>query len=345
MEDFIAWGLWSNLEVGYSFSDSIGRSGGILTLWRKDMMEVLNSFKGEGFLGIKVKWKENFYYVVNIYSSCVLQKKKDLWDNLLKLKSSFSDGEWIFGGDFNASKNVHERKGRSIRDMESGSELFAKFIVNSGLVDVPSKGKKFTWYSGDGRSMSRIDRFLVSSKIINDWGVVGQLVGDRDISDHCPVWFVVDKLNWGPKPFKFNNEWFTFSSFLPFVEKDWKDLVMEGRGDYVLKEKLSRIKGRLRWWNKTIFGRIDLEVEEGVRDINEGDSRLEDTTKDLIGESLLDRQEANKRFWLNLRIKEIMLVQKSRLKWLNEGDSNSAFFHKVVKERRRFNHIGPIVTQ
>ncbi|XP_058747040.1 uncharacterized protein LOC131620033 [Vicia villosa] len=220
MEDFVAWGLWSNLEVGYSFSNSIGRSGGILTLWRKDRMEVLNSFKGEGYLGIKVKWKENFYYVVNIYSSCVLQKKKELWDNLLKLKSSFSDGEWIFGGDFNASKSVHERKGRSMRDMESGSELFAKFIDNSGLVDVPSKGKKFTWYSGDGRSMSRIDRFLVSNNVINDWGVVGQLVGDRDISDHCPVWLVVDKLNWGPKPFKFNNEWFTFSSFLPFVEKE-----------------------------------------------------------------------------------------------------------------------------
>ncbi|XP_058732648.1 uncharacterized protein LOC131604205 [Vicia villosa] len=37
-----------------------------------------------------------------------------------------------------------------------------------------------------------------------------------------------------------------------------------------------------------------------------------------------------------------MLLQKSSLKWLKEGDSNSGFFHKVMKNRRRHNHIGPI---
>ncbi|CAI8588154.1 unnamed protein product [Vicia faba] len=39
-----------------------------------------------------------------------------------------------------------------------------------------------------------------------------------------------------------------------------------------------------------------------------------------------------------------MLVKKSRLKWLKHGDSNSGFFHKVMKDRIRHNHIGPIVS-
>lgn len=53
---------------------------------------------------------------------------------------------------------------------------------------------------------------------------------DRDIFDHCPIWLEVNDNNWGPKPFKFNNEWFSFKFSVPFVENEWKDFKVEGRG-------------------------------------------------------------------------------------------------------------------
>ncbi|XP_058750878.1 uncharacterized protein LOC131623901 [Vicia villosa] len=63
----------------------------------------------------------------------------------------------------------------------------------------------------------------------------------------------------------------------------------------------------------------------------------------LDSEGIMDkRREATARFWLNLRIKENMLIQKSRLKWLNNGDTNRRFFHIVMKVRRRHNFIGSI---
>lgn len=40
------------------------------------------------------------------------------------------------------------------------------------LVDVPSLVNKFTWFSGDGRSMSRINRFILSHALVDRWGMV-----------------------------------------------------------------------------------------------------------------------------------------------------------------------------
>ncbi|XP_058767480.1 uncharacterized protein LOC131641192 [Vicia villosa] len=344
LQDHIARSFWSCKGIGYSFSNATGRAGGLLTMWKEEALEVINSFKGEGYLGIKFRKNNNFYYLVNVYSSCILVKKRVLWQVLLELKEKFNDGEWIIGVDFNSIKDRNERKGRMVSSNSNEMDEFKDFISESLLVDIPCKGKKFTWYSGDGGSRSRIDRFLISDKVVNDWGIVGQFVGDRDLSDHCPLWLEVDNNNWGPKPFKFNNEWFSFDSFIPFMKKEWEGLKVEGMADFVLKEKLRLLKVKLNWWNKEVFGRINLEVEEGVRDINCGDVLLEEADEILQPEILKNRKEATSRFWTKLRIKENMLVQKSRLKWLNERDSNSGFFHKVMKDKRRQNHIGPINT-
>lgn len=206
MSEKVASSFWRYSDIGYSFSNSEGRSGGLITLWKKYSLSVISSFKGDGFLGIKVKWKEDAYYIVNVYSSCELAKKKRMWGVLLELKKRFCDGEWVLGGDFNAIKNGRERKGRVVSFNNKEADCFAEFISKSGLVDVPCKGKNYSWFSGDGKSKSRIGRFLLSSMVVNRWEVVGQLIGDRDISDHCPIWIITDNHNWGPKPFKFNNE-------------------------------------------------------------------------------------------------------------------------------------------
>ncbi|XP_058774615.1 uncharacterized protein LOC131648899 [Vicia villosa] len=339
VSDAVARSLWGINDMEFSFAGADGSAGGLLSIWNSRTVTVLASFRGPGYLGSKVAWKGGIFYIVNIYSSCYLPLKRQLWSRLVELKNLYQDGEWILGGDFNAVKKRGERVGLSYRSSSSEWRDFSGFIEDIGLVDVPCKGKRFSWFSGDGKSKSRIDRFLVSNNIVSSWGVVGQLIGDRDVSDHCPVWLVVDKEDWGPKPFKFNNEWFSHKSFLSFVEEEWKNLKVYGRGDFVLKEKFRLLKDRLRWWAKNIFGKIDLEIEDGVRVLNDSDDR-EEWEEDVH----LDKIKASKNIWFNLKLKENMLIQKSRLKWLNDGDSNSKFFHMVMKERRRRNHISSLVT-
>lgn len=179
-----------------------------------------------------------------MYSPCSGVLKRAMWKDLMETRNKFTVGDWIIGGDFNSVKKRSERVGRSVGSNFSEIKDFLDFIDNSSLVDVSCKGKKFSWFIGDGISKSRIDRFLVSDNVVSSWGVVGQFIGSRDVSDHCPIWLEVDKTDWGSKSFKFNNEWFSHLDFLPFMKKEWESLEVRGRGDFILKGKFRIIKER-----------------------------------------------------------------------------------------------------
>ncbi|XP_058780355.1 uncharacterized protein LOC131653996 [Vicia villosa] len=311
--------FWNNEKVGWYFSKSIGSSGGIISLWKEDSVDVILSFKGEGFLGIKVK---------------------KLWSDLLEAKSRYTDNEWFVAGDFNSISDRSERKGCSQQFRNSEISYFVGFIEESNLVDVPTKGKRFSWFGGEGRTMSRLDRFLVSENMIKSLDIVGQKIGNRDISDHYLVWLIVDGLNWGPKSNRVNKEWFGNKGFLDFVESEWKGIDVTGREDYILKEKLRILNLKLTSWNKPVFGERDLEIEQNVQIINEANNLLASCREEDTEEVIAKRCNVVRRMSLDLRLKENMILQKSGVKWDNEGDCNNIFFHKILKERRRRNFIG-----
>src|ERR1044072_831097 len=51
------------------------------------------------------------------------------------------------------------------------------------------------------------------------------------------------------------------------------------------------------------------------------------------------KKRLNTEYWRLSRASESLIRQKSRVLWINEGDSNSRYFHSYVNFRRRFNSI------
>ncbi|XP_058759823.1 uncharacterized protein LOC131633128 [Vicia villosa] len=149
------------------------------------------------------------------------------------------------GGDFNSISSFEERIGVSNRSYRREINIFNEFIEDMDLVDLPTIGGKFTWINSNGKTMSQIDRFLLLESFIEDWKVDSQYIGERDVSDHAPIWLKDNRKDWGPKPFKFNNMWFKHEEFDSFVEEEWNKIQVKGRGDYCLVEKLKTLKNRI----------------------------------------------------------------------------------------------------
>ncbi|CAJ2672026.1 unnamed protein product [Trifolium pratense] len=206
-DDFMIQNLWGNIDVEWLAKESRGLSGGLLSVWKRNLFKLCFSFTGTGYLGVCVEWKGMPLYIVNIYSPCSISGKRDLWSELVDFKKNNPKGEWVLGGDFNAILTMGERKGCNGGGLHNERAEFGLFVDLMELIDIPVSGKSFSWFSADGKSMSRLDRFLLSEGFIDKGGISGQWIGNRDISDHCPIWLICSKLDWGPKPFKFINCW------------------------------------------------------------------------------------------------------------------------------------------
>ncbi|KAI5414676.1 hypothetical protein KIW84_040231 [Lathyrus oleraceus] len=239
--------MWTNVDVGWSSSNVIGMSEGTITMWNLNSVEDIFSFKGEGFLGVEIMWKNNLYYIVNVYLVCNLSLKRIMWGEILELRKNLVDSSRVIGGEFNSISKSCERKDSLLINRRTEQREFKEFLEKANMVDILS------W---------------------KDRGVVGQCIGIRDISDHCSIWLKINKEDWGSKSFKFNNSWFDNKAFLKFVEFEWKNINFEGMSDFIIKEKFKLLKASLKKWNKEVFGWHDLKVKEGVEDINVVDKLL-----------------------------------------------------------------------
>lgn len=47
-------------------------------MWNEGYVRTISSFEGEGYLGLKLAWKSDIYYVVNVYSAHGISLKRKI---------------------------------------------------------------------------------------------------------------------------------------------------------------------------------------------------------------------------------------------------------------------------
>lgn len=328
--------IWHSSNWEFSHIDAVGRSGGIISIWDCDKFSRRFTHSGPGFLIVEGFWLPNNLpcTFANVYAPCNSLDRKMLWDQISAILNSIS-GAICLAGDFNSVLSRSEKKGRNPN--LSGSRHFREFISSNNLLDIPLANRKFTWMKHDSSAYSRLDRFLLNQHFSNLIGSCSQVALQRSVSDHCPIILKSSPSDWGPKPFRALNSWVSNSEFHNKVEEIWTSTEVLGYRGFVVKEKLKTLRKQLQLWNKQAFGDFNCQIHSHLNSINRLDLKGEVET--LSEDEIILRKEDFIILWDLLKKKESLDAQKSRSRWIKQGDSNSRYFHNLMKFRKRKNGI------
>ncbi|KAH1242381.1 hypothetical protein GmHk_07G019724 [Glycine max] len=177
--------LWGDSNASWECFPSSNTAGGLLCIWNNGSFLVDRRVLGRGFIMLEGTWlkKDKRVFIINVYAPCELQRKREQWDELLQLRSSYQAGL-----DFNSIRHREERLNSSqTRDTPPSISELNSWISDMTLEEVRSVGRRFTWCRPNGSVMSKLDRFLLSYEWLSQWPDSTQFVLERDFSDHCPI--------------------------------------------------------------------------------------------------------------------------------------------------------------
>lgn len=281
-----------------------------------------------------------YFFLSAIYASNDEIDRRILWSEMRNLKSLVSSAPWLAVGDFNVVLQMNECS-EFYDGLAAPSKVqdFHSCINDTELIDIPQSGPIFTWTNKriDGFLARKLDRAMANSKWLEDYAGFDVAFHPPEFSDHCAGLIAMQTATpTKHRPFKFFNYLIKHRDFLPEVSRTWSTTSVYGTKMYQLSKKIKALKPVLRALSRDNYQSIQQRVVEARRDLLATQSALLlAPTSNLIlherelSQTLKDLEEAE----------ESYLQQKSRIHWLQAGDQNTSFFHKVVQGRQTRNVI------
>ncbi|TYG40891.1 hypothetical protein ES288_D12G130400v1 [Gossypium darwinii] len=314
--------------------NSEGRSGGLTLMWRDGMNVSIQNFS-KHHIDSKVRLDDNkTIRVTGFYGHANPNFRRSSWDILRRVGESVRE-EWVVGGDFNAILNDAEKEGGR-RGVRVQMNEFKEVMDEMALVDIKPDSGWFTWVNNRNEGSlikERLDRFLTSVEVVENFPFIATKVVRQTQSDHDAI--ILDllgrKLKDYPKDkrlcFKFDVCWAGDEEAKNVIERAWN------RDDTEYGEKLERVRSALGPWQCQKFGKMKSEMrklEKQIESIIDSASRV-DSGKKL--------KEARRRLNFLYAREESYWAQRSRSRWLREGDQNTRYFHAKATGRLKKNNI------
>ncbi|XP_070030068.1 uncharacterized protein [Nicotiana sylvestris] len=266
--------------------------------------------------------------------------RKQLWADLVNFAGSLN-GPWVVIGDFNVISEPEEKIGGNPYRIDKSFD-FIECLSDCSLQDGGFLGNIVTWCNNKGSPgtiWKRLDRMVYNSEWFSIFNRTTVTHLANACSDHVPLLIQFSHNEEAHvKYFKFLNFWTDHADFLDVVKSTWKE-ECNSNSLWIFHQKLKKTTFRLSSWSREAYG-----------DIHEEPKRLEFEIVNIEVLNINDSSDVNRtnlnktraEYIRYLKIQDSILRQKARVKWLKDGDSNSAYFHNVVKDKRRRLNINKI---
>lgn len=190
------------------------------------------------------------WYLTNVYAPCSYAGKRDFleWFSNIQMPDSL---DWIIVGDFNLYRNPSDRNrpGADFSEMM----LFNEAISSLGLVELPLKGRRFTWSNKQQSPLlERLDWFFTSAAWTLTYPNSFAYPLVMETSDHVPC--VISVSTAIPKHFlfRFENYWLHHPEFFNVVQNSWGyDPPLSDPAKF-LTAKFKNLRAALKEWKRSI---------------------------------------------------------------------------------------------
>ncbi|XP_062028777.1 uncharacterized protein LOC133744735 [Rosa rugosa] len=268
--------------------------------------------------------------ITAVYARTTIQGRRQLWHDLSVIHQNGIQGPWLMLGDFNCVLGAHEKRGGNVPNAIACRD-FQQMCTSCGMLDIDTKEVFYTW--SNGRTDVRLDRAFGNSDWFEAWAAFECRALTKASSDHHPIMVTCSRLTFIPHaPFRFQGMWLQHPGFLAMVRDFWTSLAIYGCPMYILATKLRALKAMLKAWNINSFGDINQRVKASRAALDSVQQEISDLgpTEDRIR----CEEMATLSYQTDLSMQESFLRSKARVRWLIEGDRNTAFLHNLVKIRR-----------
>ncbi|KAK3222116.1 hypothetical protein Dsin_009141 [Dipteronia sinensis] len=128
--------------------------------------------------------------------------------------------------------------------------------------------------------------------------------------------------------------------FKALVRRIWSSSFM-GKPPQVVINKLKRLKNALKTWNWEVFGDLNSNITRKSAELQS--IQLQMSNLDFSEDLFLAESHVHHELNVLLRRQECFYRDRSRVKWLKDGDRNSSFFHASVRLETEFSLVEDVI--